>query len=471
MFTLLSLRWLYRSGLPLRYLAPGMAALISISAAFMPWLKDPFGTVYTGWTLPIYVGWYLHSRFLNYGVLCLCTALYSLLVCFARRPLLRLLQKSSWRSLAELLLKERYGWAGFFCCIPFLLFLLQYLYIDVQGINMIAQHKAQTLLIQQHLGYGLLSQRLPISPFTMDISTISGRFSLLANQASFGALIPLLAAGITWSYRQRALVPSSQRIIAAETTRERWGKRLIWLAIVLPFLCLLGRVPVADICEAAASNYLNAGNYEQASWWWDKALRLNPDIDQLTYYHVQRGQIRYFLHHDDVSDESIAYLAYSEYQHGNYETAYQRLFGVWTAHKNVSWVVNEIDQILARQAESKRPLGNVSDPEFTSSQEDSRALPALQLLLQIDPANVYGHYVIGRIDYELHAYVDCTQQMVFVAQAISNRDLQSSAYTYIGLSEAGQGDYVDSRTFLLKAIMLDPNYYNNTAREELSGLH
>ena len=48
--------------------------------------------------------------------------------------------------------------------------------------------------------------------------------------------------------------------------------------------------------------------------------------------------------------------------------------------------------------------------------------------------------------------------------------VQSSAYTYIALSDAQQGDYTSSRRFLLKAIALDPAYRNNTAREELSGL-
>jgi Tfp pilus assembly protein PilF len=50
-------------------------------------------------------------------------------------------------------------------------------------------------------------------------------------------------------------------------------------------------------------------------------------------------------------------------------------------------------------------------------------------------------------------------------------DLQSSAYTYIALSQLQQGKTANARRLLLKAVELDPEYSNNTAREELSGLH
>jgi Tfp pilus assembly protein PilF len=61
--------------------------------------------------------------------------------------------------------------------------------------------------------------------------------------------------------------------------------------------------------------------------------------------------------------------------------------------------------------------------------------------------------------------------MIKVIQLSRNTDIQSSAYIYMGLSIAGQGDVVNARKLFFKALDLDPSYHNNTAREELSGLH
>ena len=58
-----------------------------------------------------------------------------------------------------------------------------------------------------------------------------------------------------------------------------------------------------------------------------------------------------------------------------------------------------------------------------------------------------------------------------VIRLSGNANLQSSAYTYLALSAGGQGKYSDERDLLFKAVALDPDYHNNTAREALSGLH
>ncbi len=97
-------------------------------------------------------------------------------------------------------------------------------------------------------------------------------------------------------------------------------------------------------------------------------------------------------------------------------------------------------------------------------------MPWLQRLQEVDPTNVYAQYLVGRIQYDLHYYSGCKEQMYKVIQFSTDAAVQSSAYTYIALSDAQQGDYTSSRRFLMKAVSLDPTYSNNTAREELSGL-
>ena len=95
----------------------------------------------------------------------------------------------------------------------------------------------------------------------------------------------------------------------------------------------------------------------------------------------------------------------------------------------------------------------------------------LYLLSQADPHNVYAHYLIGRIAYDLQDYNQCEVQMLTILNIGQEDSIKSSVYTYLGLSHLGQGDLVAGRQEnILKAEALDPTYRNNTAREELSGL-
>jgi len=89
----------------------------------------------------------------------------------------------------------------------------------------------------------------------------------------------------------------------------------------------------------------------------------------------------------------------------------------------------------------------------------------------VDPSNVYAHYLAGRVYYDLHDFNKSIIQMTTILQLTHNTNLQSSAYTYIALSQLQQGKTASARKLLMQAIELDPDYSNNTAREELSGLH
>ena len=79
------------------------------------------------------------------------------------------------------------------------------------------------------------------------------------------------------------------------------------------------------------------------------------------------------------------------------------------------------------------------------SREDV-ALYQLQLMSEADPSNLYGHYLNGLIQYDLHNYSECMKQMAEVINLNSNTDVLSSSYTYIALSYAGQGNILKERT-------------------------
>jgi tetratricopeptide (TPR) repeat protein len=198
---------------------------------------------------------------------------------------------------------------------------------------------------------------------------------------------------------------------------------------------------------------------------------LNPALNQVAYYHIERGQALYFLRPDQQSDDSHAYHAFIYRQQRDYLDAYQELLAVWHSQHTSSWVVSEMSITLERLAEYSRPSNMLpGTPPVARLDNDESALPWLQLLTQVDPNNVYGQYVVGRVQYDLHNFTMSITQMSIVIRLSPDANIQSSAYTYMALSDVGQGDYVNARQLLFKAVELDPNYHNNTAREELSGL-
>ena len=200
----------------------------------------------------------------------------------------------------------------------------------------------------------------------------------------------------------------------------------------------------------------------------DAALALNPALDQVPYYHIERGQAFYALYPYEQSDDSRAYLAFVYRLQGDNLDADQELLALWHAHPTTPWVVDELSITLEKLAEF---IQQPNSPPVQRADSDIAAKSWLQSLTQIDASNVYGQYLLGRFQYYLHSYNACIARMTRVIQLSRNADIQSSAYTYMGLSVAGQGDIIHERKLLFEALKLDPSYHNNTAREELSGLH
>ena len=432
---------------------PGVAGCIMVCASVLPWLNDPLGEASSAWELPIDIGWQFRVGIFSYGLLCLCCAGYAFLVAYA-----------NWKPFkgGDYFVQKRIT-AGLLCLIPVALFLLQYLCIDAGSMASLAQHETQMLLMQNHLGYRVAGHLIPIDPFLLDISTLSGRLELLADQVSIGLLLPCLSAWLLIDYRRFTTPP---RTVASKKRRN-----YILFAGILIFVVVLGRAPAAMVCEYQARTSLTEGNYAQALVWLDRALILNPALNQVAYYHIERGQALYFLRPDQQSDDSHAYHAFIYRQQRDYLDAYQELLAVWHSQHTSSWVVSEMSITLERLAEYSRPSNMLpGTPPVARLDNDESALPWLQLLTQVDPNNVYGQYVVGRVQYDLHNFTMSITQMSIVIRLSPDANIQSSAYTYMALSDVGQGDYVNARQLLFKAVELDPNYHNNTAREELSGL-
>lgn len=421
-------------------------------AGFLPWLNDPLGETYTGWKIPVNLGWQLHFSALNYGLLCLsCTVLaFSKASTFWRAE-----RKGQDLPASDLLL------LGLCSLIPTLLFYLQYLFIDIYSMDILVQHKIQALLIYQHFTYMFSKDLIQFKPLQLSSSSLLGRIQVLIDQMAIGQMLPLLCGWLLISCHFRSPYPPRRLI--------RRDHRLHWLIGAAIALCILGRAPMATLCDAQAKEQLLAGNYQAANHWLDRAVALNPAFEQVSYYHIQRGWVQYFLQPGLMRPDSLSYLAAVYLQQGNLAGANQEQLIIRQLQtQRPDWSIAQHSLILANLAEM---LQQKNGPPIQRLQFDENALPWLHSLIETDNTNVYGHYATGLIEYNQNDYSICIQQMTTVLQLTTNSDIRSWAYTYIGLSMEALGDPIAGRNFLFQAEALDPLYHNALAREELSGLH
>ncbi len=470
-----------------------LAGGIMLVASILPWFIEPLGQRYCAWQLPLDLGWQLRSPLVNYGLLCLCCTLLL------------------WRRAGQLwrlrLAEERYAssqqafalqpdlaaatrsviFTGLLCLLPVALYILQYLFNDLSSIAHWSDAARQALLIRSHFGYGSAAQLIPLQVTTFDPATLSDRFALLINQSYIGVILPLLASGVALA--SRSLFPSAAqnryrvqasgytRRLSVRAGREQAGDALpmrrqryrIWLlaGVALLLLLALSRGALAFLSSGEAERELQMGNYPKALSWLDTAHWLNPALDSLPQYHIARGQAEYYLHPQQPDTDSQLYLAAFYLKQADYLAAYQQLLSLRNNGARAQWIDDQLRIVLQRLAEMSHPLNGEATKR---AQREQAALTWLTQIVKLDANNVYAHYMLGRIQYDLHNYEACSTQMRTILDLSQEADFQSAAYTYLGLSSSALGDMHTARSYLFKAQDLDPTFRNNIAREELSGL-
>ncbi len=317
---------------PLQSIIPAIAGSAMILASLLPWLNDPLGGYYSAWSLPINIGWPFQVKAFNYGLLCLCCALYTFIIAY-----------HNWRALSSK--RPSLVWrptpAGTLCLVPVTLFLLQYLCVDLGTVSHLAQHQIQAVFMQKNFGYNAATPLFPIDPYSWDISTLLGRVQLLIDLVGVGLFFPLLS-GLTLLESKRLFAKPARPI----HVRKHRVRILLITGFLLVLTAVLGRGPAAMGCEYQAKSLLSAGEYEAALNWLDMARVLNPALDEVSYYHVERGQAWYFLYPDHPNDESNLYLADTYLQQKDYADAYQQLALVQSAGHRPPWLVEEISITL-----------------------------------------------------------------------------------------------------------------------------
>ncbi len=419
------------------------AGLMLLLASFLPWLRDSWGSDLTAWQIPLDLGWQIHTSFLNYGVLSVGCALYMSLISLAHWFPFR----------GKRYFVGRQGLAGGLCLLVIGLFCLQLLCCDFTLLSRLTGHMRQVLLLEQHFGYSVGPMRLPLDPLEMDLVTWQQRLALLLDLVSVGPFFPALGGLF--------LLASKDYNLLAEHRPYNWRIALP-LLLCLVFIC--GRGPLGLGCQGLAQGLIAIGNYNEALRVDNLALAVNPGLDLSQAFHRDRGQAWYYLHPDQPTVESREYLAWIYEQKGIYQDAYQGLQNLGNSTKLPTWAVQSRSNLLMHYADS------AATDLLQGRSIDSSSMFWLQMLVKQDPQNLYGNYMLGRVQYAVHNYDGARQHLTKVIQLTSDADVQSSAYTYIALIETQQGHYQNSRVLLAKAVSLDRHYYNNTAREALSGL-
>jgi hypothetical protein len=429
---------------------PLLAATLLLLSAFLPWLYDPFGFSMTAWQIPLDAGWQFRSPFLNYGLLCSIIAL-----CICLQPIARSFPTSHRLSFFTTLPLT------LFCLLPLLLFLGQMLCCNFSDMARIAQHERQMLLIQRLFLYSVADPLVSLHPLTLHTSTLWGRSQLLVNQLGYALLLPLLSSIILRFCRKH--YPG----IITRPVSSRW--RILLPLCMSCFLCLtFTRAFIGIICEKQAQIALSSGAYQQALSLLDTAHLFLPTLDAAAFYHLERGQALYYLSSQSLSPESLAYLAANSRSMQDFPAAFQHGYALWKTFPSTPWISDELSETLEAWIASLQPL----KPGTTSTIDHSAtALPWLQTLVRVDPANIYGLYLEGRIAYAFHSYTACLFSLSRIPLISQEPALLSSIYTYQAFSEMSLGHLAVGRELLFKALTFDPSYRNNTAREALSGLH
>ena len=117
------------------------------------------------------------------------------------------------------------------------------------------------------------------------------------------------------------------------------------------WICPVRLVGACSCChrlQLQAQRLLAQGGYTKALKWLDRAGKLNPSLDQLPSYHIERGQAWYFLYPEQPIADSQVYLAAFYRQRNDLLASYQQLLAARQHAPAARWVLDEFAVTLER---------------------------------------------------------------------------------------------------------------------------
>ncbi len=459
---------------------PILAIACLLMACYFAWVTVPLMPSLQGWVLPVDLGWGVRSRFLSYGLLSAfiaCVLLGRSLIAF---DWVGYWFKCSARWRPHPLCSQSLMWMGWLSISPSLLFLFQFVLVDFRLVSALAAQENQSLLIRNHLGYHLANQHIALRSFQFGTATLGDRLVLLIDLADFGSILPLIG-GLLCFYgafvaRRKRQIALRAHLYVRSRKPQAW-RAAFWLVVSVLGIILLGRAPLGLLFEHLGIQAVNAGDYQSALAYLARAEALNPAFAALPGFHQERGEALYQLHSRADLDAGL-YLAaqyraigalnqawlvdtalYQQYPHNASLQQDMELTLEMLAERFASARLTPVDEVQARR-NPQLPL-----------QLNNQAMIWLDKLLQLEPNHLYAHYLRGRILFATHNYELAARDFQLLLRLSSERNMQSTSYTYLAFCRGGVGDYAGERSLLQIAVELDDGYYNTTAREAASGLH
>lgn len=531
-----------------------IASLVMLLGSVLKWLDEPLIHVYRGWSLPIDIGWGAHIPVFNYGLLCMLAGggmlvrsvlafdLSHLPLSFAPRWRPRPLRLASLVAMGMLTISIS------------LLFAFQMLLVDFPMMSNVLDQTNDSLFIQRFLGYSMYPLLLPVSLFSLDLSSITDRFTLLVTNLDLGAIMPMVcgcvclyAAFLNWRIVRQWRAQGRPR---REPHAPTWAQQLLVLAawamapmiallfaelipqVIMPLLAtlllalvsysirrlvlrrmdttsatppapggsshvtyrrwllpiaamsfglfLFARGPVGVWFHEQGKNALDAGNYQSALVWFKRAKSLLPALDALPSFHAERGEALYQLGNTNTLDSGL-YLTQHDRDLGAYTQALaideqlaQQYPGDALINHDTVISLKLLLFSFAGSVNAQLPpdaAALVIQSQLVAYASEDQALPYLNELTQRQPDGVFAFYLRGRINFAQGAYESAEADFQQAIRLSTDREMLSTSYTYLSFCHTALGDYTGARTLLLKAVKLDDQYFNTTAREAASGLH
>jgi hypothetical protein len=311
---------------------------------------------------------------------------------------------------------------------------------DLRLIDLLTRRATELKMITGQFGYRIPSARLTGILFV----PLTGRWRLVGVALQPGWLLTLCGGVL--------LGLAGCRPLAALSRRWPWRTGVALLIVLIAITAMVGRGYDANRVARAAFTAEHAGDYRLEVQRFRRAEQLNPTL-RLRADIEQALGTAFNLTGQTMLPQALEATAEVHRAGGQLDLAVEDLAAAHATYPDDLVIYDDY------RATALSVARHENRPDFL-----------IPLLKQPPVDALPVRYTLGRVLYAIRRYDDAMVQLDWVVTHTGNKDVISSALTYIALCQKGAGDEDAARTTLLHAIAKDSDYANLTARDLAAGL-